>query len=265
MTLRMTLMLGCAVAALASVSIVACGNGNSNENEGGASGSGGSKGSGAGGSTGTGTNGSGSSTGGTSGSGSSGTAGSGGSMGTGSGGTAGSADGGGVDCGKAATLHTEKPEGGLYCPFSEVGDGGIVYCSGKTPYCCAPKCPATGPCSVPPSSCEPDTVTGGATGTGCPTAGSYVYECEGPLDCANNKNGKVCCAAGTVNLVAPSCSVGQSYVSSNEVGTTCETTCAAGESIVCDTNTPTAGDPGCPSGMTCTPTKLHGSQIGMCQ
>jgi hypothetical protein len=72
--------------------------------------------------------------------------------------------------------------------------------------------------------------------------------------------GKVCCAAGTVVPVAPSCSVGQSYVSSNLVGTVCESACQAGESMICDTAT---GE--CPSPMTCVPTKLHGNQLGYCQ
>jgi len=167
--------------------------------------------------------------------------------------------GGGTDCGKAATLHAETADGGLYCPFSEVDGGPTQYCSGATPFCCAPKCTTT-PCTTAPSTCAANTVTGGATGSGCPVAMSYVYECEGPLDCASSAKGHVCCAAGTVALVAPTCSVGQSYVSGNAVGTTCETACASGESMICDQAT---GE--CPSGMTCTPTKLHGNQIGFCQ
>jgi hypothetical protein len=61
--------------------------------------------------------------------------------------------------------------------------------------------------------------------------------------------------------VGPSCTVGQSYVSGNSVGTICEAACAAGESQICDAVTGTGE---CPSGKTCTPTKLHGNQVGFC-
>lgn len=251
MSLRMTLILGGAVLALASVSIVACGSGGSGGNDGG---TGGTKGSATGGSSGTGAGGS---------AGAGGTAGAGGLAGSATGGTTGSGAGGttgtsmdaGIDCGKQNKVYAEKPDGGMYCPFSGVDGGPTQYCKTPSQVCCVPPCPASGPCTPPPSVCE-------TAGTACPVTGSVTYECEGPLDCMGNKAGGVCCASGVLETNGPECLIdaGYAYVGmASGLGTTCAKTCPAGQTVVCALPTD------CPTGKSCVPADLHGNHVGYCQ
>ena len=146
----------------------------------------------------------------------------------------------GADCGKAASLHPNAGDGGIYCPFSAPAGGKNVYCA-ETQQCC--ENPAGGAVST----CV-------AKGAACPVAAATVWECEDPTDCAGMK----CCAhasdGGTVTLSTDTCGPYLSKFS----GTRCAAACAAGELQVCEKQ----GD--CASG-TCTAVKPKGNDIGVCK
>ena len=146
----------------------------------------------------------------------------------------------GSDCGKAASLHPNKGDGGIYCPFSAPPGGKNVYCL-ETEQCCE------NPAGAGVSTCV-------AKGTACPVANATVWECEDPLDCA----GKKCCAhsgdGGTVTIASDTCGPYLSKFS----GTRCETACGTGELTVCEKQAE------CTTG-TCTAVKPKGNDIGVCK
>jgi hypothetical protein len=147
----------------------------------------------------------------------------------------------GSDCGKAASLHPNAGDGGIYCPFSAPTGGKNVYCS-ETEQCCE------NPSGSGVSTCV-------AKGTACPVAAATVWECEDPADCSG---GKKCCAhagdAGAVTVGSDTCGPYLSKFS----GTRCETTCAANELVVCQKPAD------CATG-TCTAVKPKGNDIGVCK
>ena len=241
-------MLGGVLLGFSGLTLMDCGSSGTNggpEGGMGTKGTGGTK--GAGGTTGTGS-------GGTTGTGSGGSMGtsSGGAMG--SGGTMGSTTdggdgGGGVDCGKAAALHPETAPG-VYCPFSSIDGGPTTICTAGQ-ICCQPSV-----APYAPSTCQAESATDGG---GCPVAGSIVWECEGPMDCAASSKGKTCCGFGVPTKEAATCS-NYNYVSgATGLGTVCATTCAAGQTEICDQ---AAGQ--CTAPAVCTATKYHGNQVGYC-
>jgi hypothetical protein len=148
----------------------------------------------------------------------------------------------GSDCGKAASLHPNSGDGGIYCPFSATGAGGKnIYCL-ETEQCCE------NPSGSGASTCV-------AKGTACPVATATVWECEDPTDC---QGGKKCCAhsgdGGTVTIADDTCGPYLSKFS----GTRCETTCGTGELVVCEKQAH------CTTG-TCTAVKPKGNDIGVCR
>jgi hypothetical protein len=147
----------------------------------------------------------------------------------------------GSDCGKAPTLH--PPTGsspGVYCPFSATAGGKNVTCT------------AGQQCCETPSSANPSTCV--TTGTTCPVANSTIWQCESPQDCGGSKK---CCAhaadGGAVTVQQDTCGPYLSHFS----GTTCMTSCPAGDLVVCEQQND------CTSG-TCTAVKPKGNDIGVC-
>jgi hypothetical protein len=171
-------------------------------------------------------------------------------------------DAGAADCHKAPpNLHPEI-EAGVYCPFSEVGDAGNLYCKNGQSCCITPY-------STPsiPSTCN--------TGA-CPVTGSTVLECEGTPDCASKGAGNICCGFGSIKTQAACGTIAPySYVSGFAYGTNgvkgtggsfCATSCAqvsdAGASVstfqICSQTSE------CPTGSTCTPIEPSGVGLGYC-
>ena len=149
-------------------------------------------------------------------------------------------DDGGGDCGKPASLHVPKPDGGMYCPFSAADGGKTVYCP-ITDQCCET------PSGTSPSTCE----TKGST---CPVSNSTVWECQSPADCTG---GQKCCAhSGTAAAVTVGSDTCGPYLSKFS-GTHCAASCASGELVVCEQPSD------CSSG-TCTAVKPKGNDVGVC-
>jgi hypothetical protein len=149
--------------------------------------------------------------------------------------------GAGSDCGKPPTLHPPKAGSvGVYCPFSATAGGKNVTCAAGQ-QCCET------PTSGTPSTCV-------AAGSACPVAKSTVWQCESAQDCGS---GKKCCAhaadAGAVTVQQDTCGPYLSHFS----GTSCQTSCTAGELVVCEQQSD------CSSG-TCTAVKPKGNDIGVC-
>ncbi len=150
-------------------------------------------------------------------------------------------DAGAGDCGKPPTLHPPKAGAeGVYCPFSATAGGKNVTCA-PGQQCCE------SPTSGTPSTCV-------AAGSACPVPKSTIWQCGSAQDCGS---GKKCCAhaadGGAVTVQQDTCGPYLSHFG----GTSCETSCAAGELVVCEQQTD------CTSG-TCTAVKPKGNDIGVC-
>jgi hypothetical protein len=145
----------------------------------------------------------------------------------------------GPDCGTPPALHPET-EAGVYCPFTAAGS---IHCVAAQECCETPSTVVNG------STCQP-------AGAACPVTGSLSWGCDGPVDCAGNAAGSVCCAGGAVTLDSV-CGFDRG---SGFAGSHCAQACAAGEVAICSATT----DP-CPSGTQCTPFKVAGVVLGTCQ
>ena len=141
-------------------------------------------------------------------------------------------------CGTPPVLHPEA-QAGVYCPFTATGS---IHCAAGEECC---ETPTTVPLG---STCQPE----GAT---CPVTGSLAWGCDGPVDCAGNAAGAVCCAAGTVAL-DPACGF---HRGAGFAGSHCATSCATGEVSICAAPT----DP-CAAGTQCTAFKMAGVVLGTC-
>jgi hypothetical protein len=172
-------------------------------------------------------------------------------------------DGGGCD--KQPTLHAAG-SAGPYCPFIDGGEGSNC---ASDQLCCLDE--VTSDNLV--GSCE-------TTGT-CAAPTTFYFQCSGPSNCsapsAQNDAGldggdaaagdagaqsAVCCGIGPAPQVTTGC---PSYDLETDLSATvCATSCAGLDDggaalIICDTAT---GE--CPAGMTCTPFRTHGSELGYC-
>ncbi len=158
-------------------------------------------------------------------------------------------------CYGVATQTYPEDGGGMYCPFSAVGDGGKNAVCTHGEHCCeTPESAGT------PSTC----VSGGAT---CPVPNSTDWNCEGTPDC---NSGQVCCGAGKImnQAAQPGCGSGGAtlppsiYVSGFIPGPTCAASCAGiGSGVPWQICSQTSE---CPSGQTCIPVKPKGNTIGAC-
>lgn len=141
------------------------------------------------------------------------------------------------DCGLTPTLHENKP---LRCPNAGASSTNCP----AAQRCCQPPVDAGGP-STCTANCPP-------APDGGPFAG-VIWECQDPAHCAA-LGGGVCCGVGTTELDGVC-----GYMRSRTFrGTTCKAACATNEFIVCED----AGH--CPNGLTCTPIKARGAQLGAC-
>jgi hypothetical protein len=140
-----------------------------------------------------------------------------------------------------STLHPGSTSNSLYCPFSAVGDGGSNdYCDPSVEHCCDFGSPGS-------SSCE-------ATGTAC-GAGGVDWACADPAtDCPASH--PVCCAPGA------SIVLGSGTACTNSASSMTSTACVvAGGCTGIQVCTSTAE---CPAGMTCTPFRQAGNDVGGC-
>jgi hypothetical protein len=137
-------------------------------------------------------------------------------------------------------LHPEV-QPGVYCPFTAAG--GI-------------HCPASETCCEAPSDAGGAASTCELPGATCPFAGSLVWECDGPVDCAASDAGPVCCSTGGSVHTDLVCGYDRG---SGLSGSHCAASCGTGEVGICAAAT----DP-CPSGTACTPFKVAGVVLGTC-
>jgi len=144
----------------------------------------------------------------------------------------------GPDCATPPALHPET-EAGVYCPFTPAG---AIHCVAGQECCETPSTVING------STCQP-------AGAVCPVAASLAWGCDGPVDCAGNAAGAVCCAAGAVAL-DPACGYDRG---SGLTGSHCAQACTSGEVSICASIT----DP-CGPGTQCTPFKVAGVVLGTC-
>jgi len=179
------------------------------------------------------------------------------------------ADGGDAGCDKKPSLHAAGSSG-PYCPFIDGGNEGANCAASQL--CCLDQTS-----SLLNGSCQ--------TASSCPAPTAFYFQCSGPSNCntgsgattdAGDDGGDggdasvpdagpsmVCCGIGP----APSSTSGcPSYdLESDLSSTVCATSCAglgdggAAALIICDTAT---GE--CPAGMTCTPFRTHGADLGFC-
>jgi hypothetical protein len=182
-----------------------------------------------------------------------------------------------ASCDKAPTLHAAG-NAGPYCPFIDGGDKGA-------------NCQANALCCVNEVNDELDSYCL-PTGS-CPTTVDAYFQCSGPSNCnvaapsadggstdggdAGTEDGGTvdagdagstavplfCCGLGERPRVEGAC---PSYdLESDLSATVCEPSCDRPDGgpglIICDS---TSGSE-CPTGMTCTPFRAHGSQLGFCQ
>jgi hypothetical protein len=177
----------------------------------------------------------------------------------------GTGSGSGAKCYKPPVkLHPEMATVSIYCPFSEVGDGGKDM-----------NCTAGQACCVTPAGTSPSTCVSTAT---CPVTGSTRVACEGTPDCAGMG---VCCGYGAIATqpAQPNCGdagyPASQYVSGFNYGPSGVkgsggTFCAA----TCTTKTPDGGPvptfqicsqtSECVSGATCIAIEPSGVGLGYC-
>jgi hypothetical protein len=155
-----------------------------------------------------------------------------------------------ADCYTAPKLYPETTAG-VYCPY-DYTDAGTVTCAAQQ-HCCETASKDAGA-----SACV-------ANGTACPSASDTDWQCLGPLDCAGNANGTVCCGTGTPKVQA-ACTNDAGpqppyyYLSSASfTGTTCASSCSTYQ--VCSQNSDCTG---ATAGTTCTPVDSHHSDFGIC-
>ena len=197
------------------------------------------------------------------------------SSGSGMGVTPGTDGGGGTGSGSGCrkappALHAET-KAGVYCPFSEIGDGGPLTCAAGQECCVTPE-------GTSPSTCETFSATDPAAS--CKVMGSTVIECEGTPDCSGT-TGNICCGYGHIATQAACTANGVTvpeypYVSGfaygpsdvkGSGGTFCAATCAAttidGGALptfqVCSQDSECGG-----SGGVCTPVEPSGVGMGYC-
>lgn len=172
-------------------------------------------------------------------------------------------------CDKQPSLHPAG-SGGPYCPFIDGGGEGANCAAGQL--CCIDE--ASG---LENGSCQ--------TVSACPAQTAFFFQCSGPSNCnlASGATGDggadggdagdasvedagapmVCCGFGPTPTVTPSCPAYD--LESDLSATACATACSgigdggSNALIICDTAT---GE--CPGGMTCTPFRARGSDLGFC-
>lgn len=188
----------------------------------------------------------------------------GGGMGTDSGGGGNDVDsggGGGMDAGGGSCmtppkLFPPKPDGGMYCPFSNGGDGGTKYCKTPAQMCCLSPSADAGV-----SDCE-------GLAASCTNATFKVWECSSPAECAGNAGGNTCCLTAGPVEPDPNCSGYQKTKGFDSTkcmaAAACTGTVMVGMykdnlNIVCEAQAD------CPAaGKTCTALKTTGNSIGLC-
>jgi hypothetical protein len=169
-------------------------------------------------------------------------------------------------CDKAPSLH---PAGsaGPYCPFIDGGEG--ANCAADQLCCLAEQTDLLN------GSCQ--------SASTCPTTTAFVFQCSGPSNCGGGATtdggvdggdagatdaaaapSMLCCGIGPAPTVDGTCPAADLETSLSS--TVCATSCnglgdgGANALVICDTTT---GE--CPAGMTCTPFRTHGSELGYCQ
>lgn len=167
----------------------------------------------------------------------------------------GGTDSGGGTCMTPPKLFPPKPDGGMYCPFSNGGDGGTKYCKTPAQMCCLSPSADAGP-----SDCE-------AVAAACTNTAFSTWECSAPSECAGNAAGPVCCLIAGPLEPDPNCS---GYQKTKGFDATkcmaagkCTGTVVVGkytdnQTIVCEAQAD------CPAGTTCTAVKTSGTSIGLC-
>ena len=183
----------------------------------------------------------------------------------------GTTDAADAGCDKMPTLHAAG-SAGPYCPFIDGGEGS--------------NCAADQLCCLDETN---DLLNGSCqTTTACPTPTAFFFQCSGPSNCnipsatvdggadgGDAGNGgdvaaddasapqMVCCGFGPAPTVEGAC---PSYdLESDLSATVCASTCTglgdggSNALIICDTAT---GE--CPAGLTCTPFRTHGAELGFC-
>ena len=186
----------------------------------------------------------------------------GGGTGADSGGGGGDLDaggGGGMDAAAACMtppkLFVPKADGGMYCPFSNGGDGGTKYCKTPTDMCCLSPSADAGV-----SDCEQLAAT-------CTNPAFKKWECSSPVECAGNAGGNTCCLTAGPLGPDPNCSGFQKTKGFDS--TKCMAAAACTGSVMVgmfkdDLNIVCEQQSDCPGGKTCTPVKATGTSLGLC-
>ncbi len=154
---------------------------------------------------------------------------------------------GGAGCKHGNPPNVHPSDGGptaLFCGF-KANDGGTLACDPHTQLCCVGGKQGTG---------FADPVCIAAGGTCMNGMNPKPIACEDQNDCPTA--GNLCCYTGAVPQNDPAC--GYYYASSN-IATNCATTCAAGQSRIC------TSDSQCATGQTCTPFKSIYFGLGFCK
>jgi hypothetical protein len=145
------------------------------------------------------------------------------------------------------------PDAGIPCPRSKVDGGTLLHCARGSEVCCVVRGEDGGP-----STCDP--------GLTCP-AQDTLWACASPEDCASSAAGPTCClAAGALgpDRVCPIYRTTLGRPRTSCVGATaCTGTVDAAKVpetlyVVCSVQAD------CPAGMTCTPIRALGIDLGLC-
>jgi hypothetical protein len=164
------------------------------------------------------------------------------------------AGGAGAEDGSCKPLKLRAPpDAGIPCPRSKDDGGTELHCARGSEVCCVVRAADAGR-----STCDP--------GPACP-AEDTLWACASPEDCASSAAGKTCCLA--VSGIGPDKVCPAYRATTGRPATRCvEATACTGTVdaaklpdtlyVVCATQAD------CPAGMTCTPIRALGIDMGLC-
>jgi hypothetical protein len=158
-----------------------------------------------------------------------------------------------TECDAVTVLHPPKLDAGagtIYCPFSEVTDGGPdMYCTPISQHCCE-----TPEDAGVATACQP-------FATACMTGTGYTdWQCEDPVVDCTTTAAPVCCAPGaTIGLGGTVNNMACGNFAHTMTHTTCVAAGACTGIIMC------TSDSECPAATpTCTPFGKAGNAVGGC-